>query len=74
MKKATRIKRLRADVCVPGTNKVRGFHGKCPAQRSPGFGSSYDALYLDDEGRICCSECGTVDLATKRLVEEGLVV
>jgi hypothetical protein len=26
------------------------------------LGSTYNALFLDEYGRICCNECGAVDL------------
>ena len=51
---------------------VRGYHRPC--RPSPevmrernslggwGDASSYHALYLDEYGRICCNECGAVDL------------
>lgn len=45
---------------------VRGWHGGCPSRKPWAKGSSYNALFLDEYGRICCNECGAVDLEVTR--------
>lgn len=46
--------------------RVRGWHRACPATKAPALGSSYDALFLNEYGEVCCKECGSVDLGVDR--------